>query len=186
MCVEGQKLFHRSRSEGWESRRLPRASSPTWPVSPWSSPGRLRRCPRSAPCTRTIPRRSHPSGLAAAVCTGSNADSTTTGLLLIYFHLTAINSALVWPLKAATCRRHLLPTTAGIGRPAGAPQTQPGPTQTQTWRSLGCCKKGMSRVPAALWGQAAPSSVPAVPEGLVSRLRAAQLRFRSIIHLSGR
>lgn len=136
--MESQKLFHRSWPEGCESRRLLRALSPTWPVSPCSSPGRLRRCLRSTPCTGTIPRQSHPSSLAATVCTGSNVHSTTTGFFLIYFHLTVINFALVWPLKATTCRRHLFPTTAGICCPAGAPLQGflPGPTQTQTWRSL--------------------------------------------------
>lgn len=78
---------------------------------------RSRPCPPSASPRGTNPHRSPPSTFSPSSCPGSSVDSTPVGFALLYFHVTAINFALVWPLKVTACRRHLFRTTTGIRCP---------------------------------------------------------------------
>ena len=106
--------------------------------------GRSRTCPRSASCTGTNPWRLHPSSLAASICTGSSIYFTPIGFALIYFHVTAVNFALVWPLKVTACRRHLFVTTTGIccPRARASPQQLRCAQGQKAARRCPCCNVG--------------------------------------------
>lgn len=149
--------------------------------------------------------------LSASVCMGSNVYSTLIRFALISFQVTAINFALLWPLRVTACARHLFLTTAGICCPrARASPLQLGCAQGQ--KAAGrcpCCsvfcplrpkprpflpwvsfrhspvlyKDGIYGVPAPLSGLAGACGAL---EGFMFGLRAARLRFHSIIQLTGR